>query len=446
MMQALSKKKTLQDEQAEVSNDINIAAKKKAFASPATPTANNVPKPRAPTLAGGQSRAPTLGGGQPGQQTSQGNTGPQRMGSAPTNMSGGPQAFGSGSMSGSVTATGAGQSGPRYLNDADAAQAAKGKMLSSNASIDGMVTEAPTAQRFLTDELAEEAARIAEEKAEEDARQAMMNSTATAAGSIADQEPIQEGPNYLNDAIANEAAANAANNLLDDDWNQYMNPELYAALMELMGGPRDLTDETATLQEQMDRQLGQALADQRSIGASGGLGLTGAQAALEGDTRSRAALDQSSAIFGLEQQARDEWLDRLGLAGSMFDPESERIFDEEQFGLDRVREDEMLTLLRNILGVDGQGSPVEPSAEQPSSPPPQEDPDSLGGQIETSQANSNKAAAETAGMTQEEFDQWGADLYQRMIDGEISVFEYMRMYQGGSEGFYNSQAQTPWSN
>lgn len=111
----------------------------------------------------------------------------------------------------------------------------------------------------------------------------------------------------------------------EDDKGSYLDPQVEEYLRGIIAnGPRDTSAEEALAQKQVDRQLGQALADSRARAGFAGFGLSGAAQAAEGDMRSKAADAALAQIFGLQQGARDEDFRNKELATGAFDKESGR--------------------------------------------------------------------------------------------------------------------------
>lgn len=138
----------------------------------------------------------------------------------------------------------------------------------------------------------------------------------------------------------------------------YIDPEVEAALRRLLD-PINTEEQKALAREQMERQLGQGLADMRAQASWGGLGLTGAVGALEGDLRSKAALGLTDQLLGIDERARQEELQRLGLAAGMFDRESGRQFSGDQAERDRAIDQQrydnelaMLAIALKEMGID----------------------------------------------------------------------------------------------
>ncbi|MBL0320580.1 MAG: hypothetical protein IPP74_14990 [Alphaproteobacteria bacterium] len=101
----------------------------------------------------------------------------------------------------------------------------------------------------------------------------------------------------------------------DDSQTPMSNEELYQqAISKLLGeGPRNTTEDEKLIRDQMLRDVGAGQADLNARMGASGFGTSGALGALSGDMRSRAALDAQKAISGVRTDARQEYLDRLGM-------------------------------------------------------------------------------------------------------------------------------------
>lgn len=84
------------------------------------------------------------------------------------------------------------------------------------------------------------------------------------------------------------------------------------ALSELLGqGPRDTAGDEARIQEMLQSTVGQGQADLNARMAAGGMGTSGALSSMSSDMRRMAARDAAQEISGIQQGARDEWLNRV---------------------------------------------------------------------------------------------------------------------------------------
>jgi hypothetical protein len=84
----------------------------------------------------------------------------------------------------------------------------------------------------------------------------------------------------------------------------------------LEGGPRDTAEQEALIREQMLRDVGVGQAGLNARLGASGFGTSGALGAMSGDMRATAALNAANSIQGVQQDARDEYLDQLGLGFS----------------------------------------------------------------------------------------------------------------------------------
>ena len=127
------------------------------------------------------------------------------------------------------------------------------------------------------------------------------------------------------------------------------------ALMErLMGGPQT-AEEEALINQMMEAQVGQGVADARANMGGGGFAVGGALGALEGDIRREGSLAASGQIADLRQQEEAAWLEQvLGLSGSLQ--------DERELGIYETAFERALKMLED---QGGGGPPPTPDGSNP---------------------------------------------------------------------------------
>lgn len=133
--------------------------------------------------------------------------------------------------------------------------------------------------------------------------------------------------------------------VFDDRTYQQM---MQDALMEkLMGGPQT-AEEEALINQMMEAQVGQGVADARANMGGGGFAVGGALGALEGDIRREGSLAASGQIADLRQQEEAQWLEQvLGLSGSLQ--------DERELGIYETAFERALKMLEEPGGGGGGG-------------------------------------------------------------------------------------------
>ena len=126
------------------------------------------------------------------------------------------------------------------------------------------------------------------------------------------------------------------------------------ALMErLMGGPQT-AEEEALINQMMEAQVGQGVADARANMGGGGFAVGGALGALEGDIRREGSLAASGQIADLRQQEEAAWLEQvLGLSGSLQ--------DERELGIYETAFERALKMLEDQGGGGGGGGGGAPA-------------------------------------------------------------------------------------
>lgn len=84
------------------------------------------------------------------------------------------------------------------------------------------------------------------------------------------------------------------------------------ALRDLLAGQRDTAEEEAMMLEKNRADMLEGVVDNQARMGALGFGASGALAGLEADIRGRASRDATDQILGLRQDARDDWLRRVG--------------------------------------------------------------------------------------------------------------------------------------
>lgn len=126
----------------------------------------------------------------------------------------------------------------------------------------------------------------------------------------------QHTNSQLTDALTGDSGPTSfVGNPADVSQTTKTNEELYQeAINNLLGqGPRNTAEDEKLIRDQMLRDVGAGQADLNARMGASGFGTSGALGALSGDMRSRAALDAQKAISGVRTDARQEYLDRLGM-------------------------------------------------------------------------------------------------------------------------------------
>lgn len=84
------------------------------------------------------------------------------------------------------------------------------------------------------------------------------------------------------------------------------------ALADLLAGQRDTSEDEAMIREQVEADMLQGVVDNQARMGAMGFGSSGALAGLDADIRGRASLDAADQIMGVREDARDDWLRRVG--------------------------------------------------------------------------------------------------------------------------------------
>lgn len=124
---------------------------------------------------------------------------------------------------------------------------------------------------------------------------------------------------------------------LTGDSSGYLDEEYMEAIRQLLN-PVDTDALKQQTRDEYEAAMAQARADQAVQAAWGGLGLTGGQLAAAGDLERAGARELAGQLLGIDEAARQEQLQRLGLAGQFFEAEAGRDFAGEQAELDRYLE------------------------------------------------------------------------------------------------------------
>jgi hypothetical protein len=111
----------------------------------------------------------------------------------------------------------------------------------------------------------------------------------------------------------------------------------------LEGGPRNTAEQEALIREQMLRDVGAGQAGLNARLGASGFGTSGALGAMSGDMRATAALNAANSIQGVQQDARDEYLDQLGLGFSAGQ-------DGMSLELRKAQFDEYQKMIRDLYG------------------------------------------------------------------------------------------------
>lgn len=114
-----------------------------------------------------------------------------------------------------------------------------------------------------------------------------------------------------------------------------LDEEFEAWLRERLGEGVDTEEAERIAREQSERALGAGLADMNARASWGGLGLTGAVGAIEGDMRSRSGLELADQLLGIRDRARQEEFGRGITIGDFLDRGTGREWGAEQAGTDR---------------------------------------------------------------------------------------------------------------
>ncbi len=136
-----------------------------------------------------------------------------------------------------------------------------------------------------------------------------------------------------------------------DDPYAGTNDKIQAVIDRLLAGDVDTAEAERLMQEQSDRDLGAGIVDSRARSGRGGWNMSGSQMALEGDIRSKNALETSQRLLDYrtkeDQRAKDNAIAGIGSELDMRDWASA---DE----LTRRR----LDLMQQMLGLDESGAPA----------------------------------------------------------------------------------------